>query len=440
MSSHGYSYVAGKATAPSSPGPHESDEDRSATFQQLAKTYSLRCLGCCCVLLVTLLIIVMFAGWNLVSMSTNKLLEQDPTWTPVMFPRYSSCGGCREGNKTDEELQQCIKPCYNLSFVQSWESFNIKHGFKLVYFPSRKGPNGEPPVNISAWWLPAASRPGDSSPRIVALHGLASNNNHCGVQATCFLLREMGFSCLAPSVRDFGLSGASSHPDILTWGYDYHLDLLGAWDYAIDDPDGIMGGKMSEDQVGVMGFSKGAYAAAIAMAMEPRISAAWLDSGPFHGLRGSIISTIEMYVGSFLASILGPPVFWSAQYFSGYKVDRFDPIKLLSLQCPKLRHVMVSQSSIDDVVPISETQYAALVLSGMPDCYQVVSYTPPEYCNGAKHHQEMWEFPDDTRFELCEFWSRSFQREKSFCQLQAQPDFQMWSALENLPPGSPTPV
>ena len=33
-----------------------------------------------------------------------------------------------------------------------------------------------------------------------------------------------------------------------------------------------------------------------------------------------IISTIEMYVGSFLASILGPPVFWSAKYFSGYKV------------------------------------------------------------------------------------------------------------------------
>ena len=56
----------------------------------------------------------------------------------------------------------------------------LRHGFKLVYFPSRKGPNGEPPVNISAWWLPAASRPGDSSPRIVALHGLASNNNHCG--------------------------------------------------------------------------------------------------------------------------------------------------------------------------------------------------------------------------------------------------------------------
>lgn len=36
-----------------------------------------------------------------------------------------------------------------------------------------------------------------------------------------------------------------------------------------------------------MGFSKGAYAAAIAMALEPQIPAAWLDSAPFHGLRGS---------------------------------------------------------------------------------------------------------------------------------------------------------
>ena len=46
-----------------------------------------------------------------------------------------------------------------------------------------------------------------------------------GVQATCFLLREMGFSCLAPSARDFGLSGKSSHPNTLTWGYDPWIPL-----------------------------------------------------------------------------------------------------------------------------------------------------------------------------------------------------------------------
>lgn len=44
-----------------------------------------------------------------------------------------------------------------------------------------------------------------------------------------------------------------------------------------------------------MGFSKGAYAAAIAMAIEPRIFAAWLDSGPFHGLRGSdLMAKVEV--------------------------------------------------------------------------------------------------------------------------------------------------
>ena len=51
------------------------------------------CVSMCCVLLHSLcspLIALIFAGWNLVNMGTNKLLEQDPTWTPVMFPRHSA--------------------------------------------------------------------------------------------------------------------------------------------------------------------------------------------------------------------------------------------------------------------------------------------------------------------------------------------------------------
>lgn len=40
------------------------------------------------------------------------------------------------------------------------------------------------------------------------------------VQMTCFHLRSLGYSCLTPSARDFGLSGASTHPDIVTWGFD----------------------------------------------------------------------------------------------------------------------------------------------------------------------------------------------------------------------------
>jgi len=39
----------------------------------------------------------------------------------------------------------------------------------------------------------------------------------------------------------------------------------------------------------------------------------------FHSWDWGIESTVAMYVGPFLASILSPPVFWSAQYFSENK-------------------------------------------------------------------------------------------------------------------------
>ena len=34
-----------------------------------------------------------------------------------------SCGGCREGNKTNEEIEKCIKPCYNLSYPLAKQNF-----------------------------------------------------------------------------------------------------------------------------------------------------------------------------------------------------------------------------------------------------------------------------------------------------------------------------
>lgn len=46
-----------------------------------------------------------------------------------------------------------------------------------------------------------------------------------------------------------------------------------------------------------------------------------------------------------------------------------------------------ARSSVDDVVPVQETQATATTMSGMFECYLVSQYSPPEYCNGAKHHQ-----------------------------------------------------
>lgn len=46
-------------------------------------------------------------------------MEQDPNITPPEFPRCNSCAGCREGCKSDEELEACIEPCFNLTLAPS---------------------------------------------------------------------------------------------------------------------------------------------------------------------------------------------------------------------------------------------------------------------------------------------------------------------------------
>lgn len=382
------------------------------------------CCGTCCTLVLLIWIALTVVGCMQVKI--NHANEQDPRITPLQFPRYSSCAGCREGNKSDQEITSCARPCFGLKYVLDWEDLAKKAGFKLVYFPSRPGPKSEPPVNLSAWWLPPLPRPGidvNTAPRIVAMHGLASNNNHCGLQAMCYLLRSMGFGCLAPSVRDSGLSGASDHPKILTWGYDDESDLLGAWDYAVADPQRLLGGALNDDQVGIMGFSKGALAAAIAFGQERRIPGAWLDSGPYSGLRGIIDDYVRPYVGTW-APAFREPVMWSAKHFSGGRVDYWDAFKLWADCHGPPRSVMFSHGSRDTDVPISETMKAVVLVSGLTHCYTTSVWTPQESCNSFTHHQEMWQFPDDTRAQLCKFWSATFGKNPALCGLDNMTHYQ----------------
>mmetsp|Transcript_47525 Transcript_47525/g.133777 ORF Transcript_47525/g.133777 Transcript_47525/m.133777 type:complete len:464 (+) Transcript_47525:96-1487(+) len=399
------------------------------------------CLTCCgitCLLLAIAIGGLAYAGWSLVSLEKNRMNCHDPNMTPLEFPRNNGCL-CRTGYKTDAELKKCLSPCTSLDFVLGWEKQAKALGYKLVFFPSRTGPKGEKPVNISAWWLPPAPRLGvapKDQPRIVALHGLASNNNHCGVQATCFLLRSMGYGCLTPSVRDFGLSGKSDHPSILTWAYDYHMDLLGAWDYAVKDPDGIMGGASTPAKVGIAGFSKGALGAALAFGMDRQVPGAWLDSAPFSGLDFMIHSVIQQYAGFLTPPIAGTVNFW-AKTLGGGLVDYYDAWKVLENCSGPARHVAVSQGWFDDNVPVYEGDKAMELFNGLPHCYKAIEYTPPEYCNGQKHHQEMWEFPDDTREVMCNFWTETFGQTTDYCALASLPKYQLWDPPKSLPPGTP---
>jgi len=391
--------------------------------------------GACGLLLVAVACVLAHVGWLQVSRAANGDAWHDARVTPAQFPRYMGCGACRAGNKTDAELRACAEPCFGVPFVRAWESFAGSQPWRLVFFPSRPGPGAEGAANVSAWWLPAdPSRlpPGRPAPRIVALHGLGSNNNHCGVQSACFLLRTMGFSCLTPTVRDYGLSGPSSHPTIMSWGYDYQNDLLGAWDYARRDPDGVLGGPLPASQVGIMGFSKGALAAANAFGLEPRIPAAWIDSAPYTGLYGMIDAKVRPYAGP-LTPVIRDPVWWAAQHFSGLELDRYLPLNLLRNCTGPPRRVAISQGMLDMMVPIDEGNTAVDFLSGLVECYRVTPYTPPAVCDGDSHHSFMWEFPDSARRKLCSFWSAAFGRNTSVCGLEALPSFQTAVEAERLP-------
>merc|ERR1739848_773185 len=68
----------------------------------------------------------------------------------------------------------------------------------------------------------------------------------------------MGFSVLLNNIRGVGYS-ENTTAGITTWGYAYHFDLLGAWDYLKQDPDSILGGQLPASKVGIMGFSMGAF-------------------------------------------------------------------------------------------------------------------------------------------------------------------------------------
>jgi len=395
--------------------------------------------GCACFWLFLFAVLVgalSVVGWLQVSRAYTNDTWHDPSITPPLFPRYMGCGNCKPGNKSDEEIQACVEPCFSLDFVKAWERFATEQPWSLVYFPSRSGPNGESSVNISAWWLPADPKrvpKGKVAPRIVVQHGMASNANHCGVQAACFLLRTMGFSCLTPTVRDYGLSNKSTHPTVTTWGYDYHLDLLGAWDYAVSDPEQILGGRLDDDQVGIMGFSRGGLDAANAFGLEHRVRAAWIDSAPFTGLYGMIDAFVRPYAGGVLTPLVTGIVWKYAHLFSGGKVDTSLPLNSLTKCSEPARRLAVSQDMEDEFVPITEGLEAIRFLSGLNTCYTISVYNPPADCNGDRHHSYMWVFPDDARAKLCEFWSEAFGQDPHNCGLDKMQKFQRVKATDEVP-------
>ena len=129
--------------------------------------------------------------------------------------------------------------------------------YESVRFMSRRGD-----VMLDGWYLPGLG----GMPVAILVHGIGSNRTGGSMTELACMMNERGYGVLVFDLRGHGESGDG----LMSGGWHERMDVLGAVDY-------LLGREVPPDSIGVLGFSLGAAACALAAAEEPRIRAAVLD-------------------------------------------------------------------------------------------------------------------------------------------------------------------
>lgn len=337
--------------------------------------------------------------------------------TMATLPTRSWWPGCKAVHRI-EDFDGCAAPCFSATLIQRMEEFNRKYPGKLVTYDSRSDVHLKT-VKLRGWWLPAPNISGTPKgglpTRVVVQHNVGENSNAFRTQLTAYMLRSLGFSVLLNNLRDHCYS-EDSRAKVKGWGHSYPFDVLGAWDYASSDPDGLLGGSISVDKVGVMGFSVGAYATAVAFGMEPRVPAAWLDSSPY---RPKDIYDNHAYVS---LGPLGKPLLdqaWSnlkdRANANGVPIDQHLPEKELPRGPDTGRHVGWVHNKEDRDVPFADGEALARLLESMPTKYDVTRFETEGECNGESHAVDSLRLFNEYAARLCTFWTEAFGLAGSGC-------------------------
>jgi len=405
----------------------ETDSDNIEKSRNKSTALKVGCsVGCCLVTVVLIIFTVVAkgAGEEFVrkhlQWTTNITVCEtgDGMWTkPPLFSKVllgqQPVFNCRRGHGhmlTPANYSEVVNfACASDKFKKDIAEYNKKAAWKYVEFPSRRGKHGQDELTIAAWWLPAAD---PKAPRIVVQHGNNVNFNDRTVVVLAYLLRSIGFSCLVPNLRDHGVSAKSSHNSV-GWGYDYHLDTLGAWDYAVNDPDNKLGGPMSKDKVGIHGFSMGGFVTSMSFGLEPEVPGAWVDSGVFEPRQVLQFSMQQSGLG-FLIGF----AWWFAERKAGVDLTLHTPAKALPAHATRKRPIAISQGQIDDVVPPFQSEELYKLVTSLPNLYDVREFYKPTYeCGKSKHcTMHLWK-PDVYRQKACDFWTHVFKLEKSYCKI-----------------------
>eukprot|EP00440_Ansanella_granifera_P074606 gb/GFBE01080965.1/.p1 GENE.gb/GFBE01080965.1/~~gb/GFBE01080965.1/.p1 ORF type:complete len:443 (+),score=110.43 gb/GFBE01080965.1/:1-1329(+) len=331
--------------------------------------------------------------------------------------------GCGYVSSMSNFSEGCGGSCYDAGFMEKMQKFNEKYPSKRVTYPSRKA-DGIETVTLGGWWLSGdhSQLPENATaPRIVVQHGFTSNSNMFRTQSFAYTLRTLGYDVLVNNFRDHCYS-ENSTAHIYEWGHAYPMDLLGAWDYAVNDADGKLGGKVDAAQVGLLGFSKGGFITNNAFGLEGRVPAAWVDAPPFtpqivfaHGLKKTLSG---MGIG-FMTNIILPQVWsnvMSAAAESGVDLEKHLPEDSLALGPDTQRPIYTVHNKLDNTVPFSEGEKLLEFLKTMPEKYSVVgSYVTDELCVDMDHCTDQLLHFEEYKARLCKFWSAVFKVQSSSC-------------------------
>jgi len=310
----------------------------------------------------------------------------------------------------------CGGDCFSAEFMRNMSDFMKKYPGRLVEYPS-KSHNGFETVTLRGWWLPPIAEDIDgnsSAPRVIVQHGFKSNSNNFRPVAAAYILRSLGFGVLVNNLRDHGYSDASEAHTV-EWGGAYVFDLMGAWDYAVNDSDGLLGGSRSPDQVGAFGISMGGFITAATLGLEGNMPGAWMDSPPnepsamfYHGLQKKLD---DMGMG-WLFSILKGPIWANVVKEAderGVKLEQHMPETTLPLGPNTHRPVYVVTNTNDDTVPMTDPERLVAILRTMPEKYDVEDFwINDDLCEDRNHAADSLKEFKDYKFRVCNFFRLVF--------------------------------
>jgi dipeptidyl aminopeptidase/acylaminoacyl peptidase len=211
-------------------------------------------------------------------------------------------------------------------------------GYQSVRFPSR-----DPAITIAGWWVPGATV---DAPAIVLVHGVGRCKGDPEVLLPAGMLHRHGFAVLLIDLRNHGDSSAGAGGRY-GGGVAEYRDVLGAWDWL------QAAQHLAANRIGLYGVSLGAGTVMIATGEEPRVAAAWEDSGFADATVGIQDELARNGYPGFLA-------------FGGLLVGRaFHGVDLTSLsplgEVPKLvgRPLFIVHGAADDRIPVKHAELLA---------------------------------------------------------------------------------